>query len=141
MSGAVIVTGHFVYLQGTVIWCTTYFIIASTTVQTALSAKILPDFFVRADMNRRYTEVSEGFCKVLGYRRADLIGKRVDDVTAPNTNDIEVVFGLFVQMRYMHGIWIFLHRSGTTRILTRYETTLVSDSQIDCKMELIGAGA
>jgi PAS domain S-box-containing protein len=92
-------------------------------------------------MERRYTEVSSGFCKILGYGRQELIGKRVDEITAPHTNDIPVIFDLFLKNRYMHGIWIFLNRPGNTKILVRYEARLVSDVHIECTMELIGAGA
>jgi PAS domain-containing protein len=45
-------------------------------------AGVLPDYAVEADRERRYTKVSEGFCKVLGYTRRELIGKRVDEITA-----------------------------------------------------------
>jgi|SRR5690348_14809714 PAS domain S-box-containing protein len=103
-------------------------------------ARILPDYSVEVDTNRRYKEVSDSFCKLLGYRREELIGKRFDVVTAPRTNDIPIVFELFIRLGYMHGIWIFVHRSGT-RILVRYEAWLRPDQQIKCNMELLGAGA
>jgi hypothetical protein len=65
--------------------------------------------------------LSGDFCKVLGYSRKELIGKRFDAITAPNTNNTSVVFELFLRNRYMHGIWIFLDRSRSTKILVRYE--------------------
>jgi PAS domain-containing protein len=43
-------------------------------------------------MNRKYVDVSDSFCSVLGYSRKELIGERFDEVTAPRTNDIPVVF-------------------------------------------------
>jgi len=104
------------------------------------SARVVPDYTVQVNVDREYTDVSDGFCKLLGYKRDELIGKRFDIVTAPRTNDIPVVFELFLRTRYMHGIWIFVNRSGT-RILVRYEAWFRSDSQIECNMELLGAGA
>ena len=104
------------------------------------SAHVLADYTVVVDANRKYVEVSDSFCKLLGYRREDLIGRKFDAVTAPKTNDIPVVFELFMRSGYMHGIWIFVHRSGT-RILVRYEAWLRPDDKIDCNMELLGAGA
>ena len=104
-------------------------------------AHVLPDFIVSVDKNRKYLDVSDDFCKILGYSRGELIGKRFDEITAPGTNNIAVVFGLFLRIRYMHGIWIFLDRSRTTKILVRYEAWLLLDSRIECKMELLGAGA
>jgi PAS domain S-box-containing protein len=104
------------------------------------NAHVLPDYTVVVDFDRKYTDVSDGFCKLLGYSREELIGKRYDDVTAPRTNDIPIVFELFMKSGYMHGVWIFVHRAGT-RILVRYEAWLRPDHLIQCQMELLGAGA
>ena len=103
-------------------------------------AHVRPDYVVVVDLNRKYREVSEGFCKLLGYTREDLIGRRVDSITAHGTNDVRIVFELFQRSGYMHGIWIFENRSGT-RIIVRYEAWLRYDRQIECKMEMLGAGA
>jgi PAS domain S-box-containing protein len=103
-------------------------------------AHVYPDYTVQVDMDRKYVDVSDAFCNVLGYSRKELIGKRFDEVTAPRTNDIPVVFELFLRNRYMHGIWILLNRSQTTRIIVRYEAWLREDRRIECNMELLGAG-
>ena len=103
-------------------------------------AHVFSDYTVQVDMDRKFVEVSDAFCNVLGYSRKELIGRRLDEVTAPRTNDVPVVFELFVRNRYMHGIWILLNRSKTTRIIVRYEGWLRPNSRIDCNMELLGAG-
>lgn len=105
------------------------------------NAHVLPEYTVELDINGKYLDVSGDFCKVLGYSRKELIGKRFDSITAPGTTDRSVVFELFLRSRYMHGIWIFLNRARTTRIVVRYEAWLRVDSRIECKMELLGAGA
>jgi PAS domain S-box-containing protein len=104
------------------------------------NAHVRPNYAVVVNTDRKYTEVSDSFCKLLGYTREELIGKKYDEITAPRTNDIPIVFELFMRSGYMHGIWIFVHRSGT-RILVRYEAWLRPDSQIEGHMELLGAGA
>jgi PAS domain S-box-containing protein len=106
----------------------------------AFSAGVLPDYIVETDLDLRYTNVSEGFCKILGYDRRELLGKRVADITAPRTNNISVVFELFLRNSYMHGIWVFVNHSGNTKIFVRYEARLRSNL-IECTMELIGGGA
>jgi PAS domain S-box-containing protein len=103
-------------------------------------AHIEPDYSVVVGKDRRYTDVSDSFCKLLGYRRDELIGKKYDDVTAPRTNQIPIVMELFLKCGYMHGIWVFVHRAGT-KIIVRYEAWVRWDGQYQANMELLGAGA
>jgi PAS domain S-box-containing protein len=101
--------------------------------------EVKPEFITVVNSDRKFVEVSESFCRLLGYRREELIGKPYDDVTAPNTNDIPTVFRLFSEMGYMHGLWMLASRRGT-HILVRYESWIRPDSYIEGHMELVGAG-
>jgi PAS domain S-box-containing protein len=103
------------------------------------SAVATHDYSTLVDLDRRYVHVSDDFCRLLGYEREALIGKRYDDVSAPETNDTLTVFNLFCQLEYMHGLWMLVTRSGT-RILVRYEAWLRSDMLIEGHMQLVGAG-
>jgi PAS domain S-box-containing protein len=94
------------------------------------------DYTAVVDGDRRYVEVSDTFCQLVGYRREELIGKRFDDLTAPGTNDIPSVFRQFVSQGYMQGLWMLVSRSGTT-ILVRYESWVRSDCYIQGNMELV----
>src|SRR5580704_14142608 len=47
--------------------------------------KVKPDYTTVVDSDRRYVEVSDSFCKLVGYKREDLIGRPFDDWSAPNT--------------------------------------------------------
>jgi PAS domain S-box-containing protein len=96
------------------------------------------DYIAVIDMERRYVQVSDDFCRLVGYEREVLLGKRYDDLTAPETNDLVTVFNLFCQLEYMHGLWMLVARSGT-RILVRYEAWLRSDRLIEGHMQLVGA--
>ncbi len=97
------------------------------------------EFVTVVDSDRKFVEVSDSFCQLLGYRREELIGKPYDDVTAPNTNDIPTVFRLFMKQGYMHGLWMLASRRGT-RVLVRYESRIRPDSYIEGRMEVVGAG-
>jgi PAS domain S-box-containing protein len=88
------------------------------------------------DLDRRYVDVSEGFCKLVGYKREELIGHKYDDLTAPGTNDVPTVFKLFTKSGYMHGLWMFVSRQGNS-ILVRYECWMRSDSLIEGRMEIV----
>lgn len=98
-----------------------------------------PDYVTIVDYDRRYIEVSTDFCKLVGYDREELLGTRYDELTASNTNNIEIVFSLFAKLGYMHGLWMLVSRQGT-RILVRYESWIRSDELIEAHMEVLGAG-
>jgi PAS domain S-box-containing protein len=100
------------------------------------SLHVAPDFTTVVDSNRRYIEVSDSFCHLLGYRREELIGKTYDEISASDTNDSPTVFRLFIKNGYMHGLWMLVHRRGTP-ILVRYEAWVRPDSQIQSNMELV----
>lgn len=74
---------------------------------------------------------------MLGYSSEELIGKKFDEVTAPRTNDIPTVLGLFNKLGYIYGLWILVHRTGE-RILIRYESWLRADSFIKSNIEVVG---
>jgi len=97
------------------------------------------DYTTVVDGDRRYIEVSDNFCQLVGYGREELIGKRYDDLTAPETNDIPTIFRLFVSLGYMHGLWMLVHRTGT-RLLVRYESWARPDCYIQRNMELVCIG-
>jgi PAS domain S-box-containing protein len=101
--------------------------------------EVEPQYVTVVDRDRKYVEVSDSFCQLVGYQREELIGKQYDDLTAPNTNDIPTVFELFEKLGYMHGMWMLVSREGT-RILVRYEAWLRPDSYIEGHMEVVGAG-
>jgi PAS domain S-box-containing protein len=88
------------------------------------------------DADRKYVRVSDSFCELVGYKADELIGKRFDDFTAPNTADPLTVFKLFTKLGYMHGLWVLVHRTGS-HILVRYDAWLRADFYIEANMELV----
>jgi PAS domain S-box-containing protein len=100
---------------------------------------VKPEYTTVVNSDRKYVEVSDSFCQLVGYQREELLGMRYDDLTAPNTNDIPSVYSLFSKLGYMHGLWLLVSHGGT-RILVRYESWLRPDSYIEGHMEVVGAG-
>lgn len=100
------------------------------------SSNTSDDYVTVVDLDRRYVQVSDEFCRLVGYDRETLLGKRYDDLTAPETNDVFTTFNLFCQLEYMQGLWMLVARSGT-RILVRYEAWLRPDRLIEGHMRLI----
>jgi PAS domain S-box-containing protein len=103
---------------------------------------IIPDsqYKTVVNLDRRYVDVSDGFCDLVGYKREELIGKQYDDLTAPKTNDIPTVFKLFTKSGYMHGLWMLVNRQGEN-ILVRYESWIRADSLIEGRMEAVDSQA
>jgi PAS domain S-box-containing protein len=81
------------------------------------------------DCERKYTFVSESFAVKLGYTADELIGKRIDDITADNSVDIDFVFNAFLALGEMDGLWLCNHRDGR-KILFHYRAHRSSSSGI-----------
>jgi PAS domain S-box-containing protein len=101
-------------------------------------ARVAHTYTTLVDNDRKYVWVSDSFCELLGYKSEELIGKRYDEITAPNTTDIPTMYNLFSRLGYMHGLWMLVHRTGY-RILIRYEAWLRPDSNIQSNIEVVQA--
>jgi cold shock protein len=97
---------------------------------------VAPTYTAVVDRDRKYLDVSESFCELVGYESKDLIGTPYDALTAPNTVHIPTTYDLFSRVGYMHGLWTLVHRTGY-RILIRYEAWLRADTNIQANMELV----
>ena len=81
---------------------------------------------VVVDDQRRYQSVSPIFAELLGYDAKELQGKRIDDVTAHGTIDIEFAFNAFLKLGEMDGLWVFERRDGK-RVLFHYRARRMDD--------------
>jgi CspA family cold shock protein len=97
---------------------------------------VAPTYTAVVDRDRKYLDVSESFCELVGYASKDLIGTLYDALTAPNTVHIPTSYDVFSRVGYMHGLWTLVHRTGY-RILIRYEAWLRADMNIQANMELV----
>jgi PAS domain-containing protein len=97
---------------------------------------VAPTYTNVVDKDRRFVRVSQNFCELLGYRREELIGKKYDEITAPQTSNIPTIFNLFKQLGYMQGLWMLVSRKRE-RIVIRYESWLRQDSFIESNIEVV----
>jgi PAS domain S-box-containing protein len=67
-----------------------------------------------ADEHRRYLDVTDAVCELLGYSRAELLEMRIDDVTAPamRTNTAPL-FHQYLADGRQQGEYILQHRDGS----------------------------
>src|SRR5580692_10820972 len=87
-----------------------------------------------------YVEVSDGFCRLVGYSREELLRMKLEDLAAPGTGEITTAFNPSKATGCAHGLWLLVSREGT-RILVRYESRVRSDDLLmQTQLELIGAG-
>src|ERR1700688_2976971 len=87
-----------------------------------------------------YVEVSDGFCRLIGYSRDELLRMKLENLAAPGTADITTAFNPSKATGCAHGLWLLVSREGT-RILVRYESRIRSDDLLmQTQLELIGAG-
>jgi PAS domain-containing protein len=89
--------------------------------------------------DNRYLEVSDGFCRLVGYSRAELLGMKLEELAAPGTADITAAYNPSKTTGCADGLWLLVSREGT-RILVRYESRVRIDLLMQTQLELIGAG-
>lgn len=86
-----------------------------------------------------YLEVSDGFCRLVGYSRDQLLRMKLQDLAAPGTADITSTFNPLTATGCAHGLWLLVSSEGT-RVLVKHESRARIDSLIESQLELIGAG-
>jgi PAS domain S-box-containing protein len=91
--------------------------------------------FVNA--NRQYVAVSEGVCKLLGYSRAELIGKTIDEITAPEiVKTVPRRFQQYVEEGSLKGEFVLIGRDGG-RIPIRYDARVFPDGCLVARWERV----
>jgi PAS domain S-box-containing protein len=65
------------------------------------------------DEQRRYLDVTDGVCELLGYSRSELLSMRIDDVTASvMRSNTSPLFQQYLADGLQQGEYILLHRNG-----------------------------
>jgi PAS domain S-box-containing protein len=98
-----------------------------------------PTCIILIGKDNGYLEVSDGFCRLLGYSREELLRMKLEDLAAPGTADITTTFNPSKDTGCAHGLWLLVSREGT-RILVKYESRVRIDLSMQTQLELIGAG-
>lgn len=65
------------------------------------------------DEQRRYVDVTDGVCELLGYSRSELLNMRIDDVSAPTVrSETTPLFERYLANGMQQGSYMLLHRNG-----------------------------
>jgi PAS domain-containing protein len=94
------------------------------------------EFRIVLELDGRFRQVSEEFCGLVGYAREELLGKRIDAVTASRTVHIPQHLGAVVHFGQFHCLWMFVHREGHG-ILVRSDWELLPDLSMEVSGELL----
>jgi len=61
-----------------------------------------------------YLEVSDGFCRLVGYSRDEMLQMKLEDLAAPGTADITTAFNPSekTDVRMVYGYWLVVRAPG-----------------------------
>jgi PAS domain S-box-containing protein len=109
---------------------------ASTTDPIRHShSEIDGEYVVFVDANRRYVEVTDGVCCLLGYSREELLTRTIDDITAPELRAlVPETFRQYVSQGGLEGQYSLLAKDGR-RIPIRYQSKVYPDGRLVARWE------
>ena len=98
-------------------------------------AEIAGKYVVFVDTNRRYVEVTDGVCQLLGYSRQELLAMTIDDVSAPELRSaVPETFQLYVAEGGLEGQYCLLAKHGK-RIPIHYQSKVYPDGCMVARWE------
>jgi PAS domain S-box-containing protein len=84
-------------------------------------------YVVFVDSSRRYLEVTDGVCELLGYSRAELLRMTIDEVSAPGLRkSVPKLFRRYVQDGHMEGEFVLRRRDGCP-VTVHYVSSVLAD--------------
>ncbi len=94
------------------------------------------DRVVFVDQDRRYVEATPKACELIGYEPTELIGKRIDDVSAPDSESVQKQFQRYVKEKEQEGVFVLKHKNGRT-VPIRYRALVLPDGCMAAQWEPI----
>ncbi len=96
------------------------------------------EYIAVVNRNRQYVAVSDSVCTLLGYSYAELMGKTIDEVTAPEiVENVPAEFDQYVNQGSLKGEFVLLHRNGR-RVPIRYEAKVFPDGCLVARWQPLG---
>jgi PAS domain-containing protein len=84
----------------------------------------------------KFQKVSAEFCRLVGYDPSELLGKRIDDVTASETGPIPQHLGAVFHFGRFDRLWMFVDRGGHA-ILVRSHWELLPSLSMEVRCDLL----
>ena len=104
--------------------------IARTMSRTREIVELSPDAFFQADLDARFTDVNEAACRLLGYRRDELVGKTIFDIIpVEDAARLKAVRAeLLLPGRMSTAEWTQVRKDGT-RIAVEVSSNILPDGR------------
>lgn len=83
------------------------------------------EFVVFTDLSRRYVDCTDGVCRLLGYDRAELLVRTIDNVSF-HDDEVSKLFAEYLQRGRMDGEYVLRHKSGAP-VPIRYRAFVFPD--------------
>lgn len=91
------------------------------------------EYVVFVDSARRYVEVSEGVCRLLGYTRNEILAMTIDDITPPELRlEVSGKFQQYVARGGLEGEYLLMAKDGR-RVPIRYRSRVFPDGCLVAK--------
>jgi PAS domain S-box-containing protein len=95
------------------------------------------DRVVFVDATRRYVDASQKACDLIGYRRGELLGKRIDDISAADSKEVQEKFESYVKDGAQDGVFVLKHKDGHP-VPVFYKALVLPDGCLAAKWEPAG---
>ena len=87
-------------------------------------------YVVLVNRDRRYLEVTDGVCQLLGYSRRELLERKIDDVAAPELrSEVPETFERYIGAGGMSGDYVLVRKDGT-RVPIQFESWVFPDGSM-----------
>jgi PAS domain-containing protein len=83
-------------------------------------------YFLYVDRDRRYINVSDGVSELLGWRREEILGNRIEWLTYPESADAPAMFREYLDEGRMAGSYVLKSKSGAP-VRVRFEARVLAD--------------
>jgi PAS domain S-box-containing protein len=94
------------------------------------------DLVAYADAERHLIHVSDGVCQLLDYRREELIGMRVEEISEAPSSKVMEMFKSYIREGDQSGPYV-LKKSNGEKVLIRYQARILDDGCMVSEWEVL----
>lgn len=84
------------------------------------------DYIAVVDEKRRYVDVTDDVCKLVGYEKEELLRMTIDALTHPSVSNAPELFEQYLRDGFQEGNFVLKHKSGAP-VRIRYRAKILKD--------------